>query len=519
VGRAIRAPRTGFDVSPSTTRTLAGGGADGSGQVGGTPEGTFVQVTAGQFHACGVRTDGTAECWGSNDSGQLAVPAEETFVGRAVTVGGSHACAARADGTVACWGDNEHGQADPPSGTFMQLAGGGDHTCGLRTEGTVTCWGLNDEGQLDATPHTFRQITSGVQHTCGIRTDGLLACWGSDSFGQVSSAPAGTFKQISAGFAHNCGVKSDGTLACWGYSDDGLGSPPAGTFVQTASGQQHSCGVKTDGTLACWGDLSLGQGPVPGNFTQLTASGHTTCGVKADGALTCWGPGILAPDTPEGNFTQVGVGGNHACALTTAGTATCWGSNNVGQLGGSPEFTSPAPGDGTVGVPYSHTYTATGGPASRFFLTSGALPPGVTLNGVTGALQGTPTAAGTFTGDVTASNEFFEPDDVQQLLVNPTVAFLLLLGGLTNIGGWRRGALAFPAAFHGFADRVVVGCVHGRHSLITRDRVFYHNSRLIANDRCHLPILTYADKCRVPQQPVLGPTSVLDLDDHGRTQP
>lgn len=61
---------------------------------------------------------------------------------------------------------------------------------------------------------------------------------------------------------------------------------------------------------------------------------------------------------------------------------------------------NPAP---TVGTSYNFTYTATGTPPPTFSLTSGALPPGLTLSS-TGVISGTPTFQGYYTCVVTASN-------------------------------------------------------------------------------------------------------------------
>ena len=43
------------------------------------PGGEFVSVSAGVWHTCGVRTDGSVECWGDDDSGQ-ATPLAGEFV-------------------------------------------------------------------------------------------------------------------------------------------------------------------------------------------------------------------------------------------------------------------------------------------------------------------------------------------------------------------------------------------------------------------------------------------------------
>jgi hypothetical protein len=62
--------------------------------------------------------------------------------------------------------------------------------------------------------------------------------------------------------------------------------------------------------------------------------------------------------------------------------------------------TAPMP-EGTVGSPYSYTFTATGGtPPYSFSKLYGELPPGLSLNNSTGELSGTPTASGTY-GDST----------------------------------------------------------------------------------------------------------------------
>lgn len=58
-----------------------------------------------------------------------------------------------------------------------------------------------------------------------------------------------------------------------------------------------------------------------------------------------------------------------------------------------------------IGVSYSGTLAATGGVTPyTWSVTTGALPAGLTLNPATGAITGTPTAAGTFTFTVTVTD-------------------------------------------------------------------------------------------------------------------
>lgn len=58
---------------------------------------------------------------------------------------------------------------------------------------------------------------------------------------------------------------------------------------------------------------------------------------------------------------------------------------------------------GQVGAAYTQTLTATGGGTPSFAMSTGTVPPGLTLNTATGALTGTPTQAGTFTFTIRAT--------------------------------------------------------------------------------------------------------------------
>nr|WP_243845504.1 ice-binding family protein [Microbacterium halimionae] len=91
-----------------------------------------------------------------------------------------------------------------------------------------------------------------------------------------------------------------------------------------------------------------------------------------------------------------------------------------GEVSTSPEITSEAPADGTVGGPYSHTITSSGTPDASYSVTSGQLPAGLVLNEVTGEISGTPTASGSTTFTVTASNGTSPDAEVTYVLVvNP----------------------------------------------------------------------------------------------------
>ena len=95
-----------------------------------------------------------------------------------LSAGGYHSCGLQSDGTVDCWGSNDNGQSSPPDGTFTQVSSGSLHTCGLQSDGVLACWGNNDYDQATPPAGIFTQVSAGYDHTCGIKSDSSLSCWG-----------------------------------------------------------------------------------------------------------------------------------------------------------------------------------------------------------------------------------------------------------------------------------------------------------------------------------------------------
>ena len=132
-----------------------------------------------------------------------------------VSAGSWHNCGVKRDGTVACWGNNRDGRATPPSGEFASVSAGSNHTCGVKRDGSVACWGNDYYGQATPPSGEFASASAGSRHTCGVKRDGSVACWGDDEYGEATP-PSGEFVSVSGGWSHNCGVKQDGSVACWG---------------------------------------------------------------------------------------------------------------------------------------------------------------------------------------------------------------------------------------------------------------------------------------------------------------
>ena len=265
-----------------------------------TPTPAFTSVSAVNNHTCGLREDGTVECWGDNDWGQSTPPGGQFL---SVSAGGLHSCGLRDDGTVKCWGANETGrriyvgQSSPPGGQFLSVSVGGLHNCGLRDDGTVECWGHNEYGQATPPGGQFDSVSAGSSHTCGVRDDGTVDCWGSDYF--VKATPTGEFLSVSAGTSHTCGVRNDGSVECWGRNNRSMS--PGGEFLSVSSGWNHTCGVRNDGSVECWGADYFGQSTPPGGQFRSVSAGYShSCGVRNDGTVDCWGGNYAGQSTPPG---------------------------------------------------------------------------------------------------------------------------------------------------------------------------------------------------------------------------
>ncbi len=185
-----------------------------------------VQLALGDTHSCARLASGKTACWGSNAHGQLGsepagekgvAPREVMWIQDAVQVaaGSFHTCLLRTDGGVLCFGDNLDGQlgdgSRQPSATPVAPTGVSDvvhidagfgHTCAVRRDGALYVWGASDAGQLGS-PDTSDQllpgflvgvvdaqaVSAGQQHTCVIRATGL-ECVGGNQASQLGDGGA-----------------------------------------------------------------------------------------------------------------------------------------------------------------------------------------------------------------------------------------------------------------------------------------------------------------------------------------
>jgi len=344
----------------------------------------------------------------------------------AISAGYYHMCELRSNGTIQCWGNNASLQTEvpAPNSGWVQVSAGGNHTCARKGSDTsIQCWGRNIEGQAPATPAgtDWMNVSTGAAHTCAVESDDSLYCWGFNDSGQatVPAGSDGTWEQqkFSAGGWHTCGIKIDGTLQCWGESSYGKRDVPApnSNWVQVSAGREHTCAIKSGGAVQCWGAGITNTGinpyygqsiPPAGNFTQISAGGYHTCGLKSDNTIACWGRNDGGQSTvpiPNENWQQVSTGDLYTCGLKTDGTLRCWGYNNFGQAPVVAIAPSSLP-NGALNAAYTHNLTASGGASPyTYSLVSGALPAGLNLN-ANGTWSGAPTVEGVFTFTVQAND-------------------------------------------------------------------------------------------------------------------
>jgi alpha-tubulin suppressor-like RCC1 family protein len=397
-------------------------------------------LSMGGDHACALKASGAIACWGNNRLGQLgdgSIGSKQTQLVAVVAPGGGpgllsdavqlgagpyHTCALKTDGTAACWGNNRNGElgngttsqnfsptpTPTPTPTFVsnltdavELSVGGNHGCARKTDGSVACWGRNFYGQLGNGTTTnsltpvevgglsgVEELGAGGAHTCARKTDSSVVCWGNNEVGQLGNGtttdsltptPVNDLDGVAAlntGSGHTCARKTDGTVVCWGNND--LGQLGNGTTTQSltptlvsnlsgvvelSAGLGHTCARKTDGSVVCWGHNrtgQLGNGTTNDSLTptlvsqlnnvvELSTRNNHTCARKTDGTAVCWGDnsaGQLGNDTHINSLVptpvsrlssivELSAGWLHTCARKTDGTVVCWGNNGQGQLGGT----------------------------------------------------------------------------------------------------------------------------------------------------------------------------------------
>jgi alpha-tubulin suppressor-like RCC1 family protein len=325
-----------LDNNPAENRMLPG-------TVVGLTSGVAA-VSAGEFHAMALTSDGRVWTWGDNLFGNLGTGTRGPGTGRAL--------------------------AAPVAGLtgVVQVAAGTWASYALRSDGTVWAWGADLAVDGAVTPTQVPGLTGVTQIAANqggpvlaLRSDGTVWGWGSDSFGALGTG------------AGNSNASTP--IRVKGLS--GVTAIAVGGGFGLAITRHRVAGAPTPVTLVyAWGDNQFGElgdgtqdppggEPVPQvvrglpQVTAIAAGSSDAMAIGSDGSVWAWGSDALgqlgiAPRTapvlspvetfaPGSGIIQVSAALDHTLALRSNDTVLAFGRNSLGQLGTGTTNQTPLP--------------------------------------------------------------------------------------------------------------------------------------------------------------------------------
>ena len=419
-----------------------------------------VALSSGDAHTCAILDDASISCWGYNNNGQVGdgttdsrqSPTSVILSGQndpiMIDAGFSSTCALFDDGSIQCWGGNNYGQlgigsnidsASPQSVTSMSnfeafdISVGKGFACAAFYDGAVRCWGHNNYGQLGigsttnqnqpallngyATGSDEFTFFSGMAHILPFHAAGwdfeaeVVSTlpphleWNNESMmlnigadaqpGNITvdvefSIPSGIITtQVDIELTEIIDPWSDRipshTLG-FGVIDDINSQIP----VEIESGRQGTCvmyrGAKTqcigsspNGVLGVGSTTSVSSMTNINTFSEplrsISMKDNHACGIDTEFQMWCWGhnaygqlglghtsqqstPQKLSTDASGQSLglafvVETGFNG-HTCGIINE-TTYCWGENDQGQLGddSTTNRNRPVPIDDTQGLEFT----------------------------------------------------------------------------------------------------------------------------------------------------------------------
>lgn len=305
-------------------------------------------IVAGPFHVYYADADGdgygdayspTQRCDAAGDLVDNHADCDDTDVASAssdcpwwfvTTADQSAACGIRTDGTVECWG--AAARSGVPTEPVMDVALDFYGAVAVTTLGEITCWGESSSPLVTDCPSdgTWMAVDVGYNSACALNDDGGAVCWG-DAGDMVTDPPVAGYSHLEIGEIHACAWDDAGSGECWGDCSRGqctVPSPVEGVGIARVTTAGLSGGaLEYSGTCSnhtCDGGA--------GTYTRVAGGvfADTVCAVTTGAELECWGRDSSTP--PAGtNYADVAVATNFACAVTTEGGIDCWGNCGYGQ--------------------------------------------------------------------------------------------------------------------------------------------------------------------------------------------
>ena len=415
----------GYSGVASTTPTLVTlpGESGKVTQVAGGYDHTLVVTSGGQLYTFGINVYG--ELGNAHNLGTVTANPTPTLVALpGLVVSGAAAAGARRGGRATA---RTPVVTPGPLRGAAQVAAGSDFSLVLTASGALYAFGDNQYGQLGSatnsgtrnanpTPTLVRlpgqagvvtQVAAGGNFSLVVTSTGQLYAFGQNLYGQLGLAAnsgtttanptptlvglpgeVGAVTQIAAGGLSSLVLTSSGQLYAFGNNrfgqlgnasnngTDTANATPAlvrlpgedGTVVRVAGGAEHSLVVTSSGQLYGFGDNQAGELGVAANATPNPTP--TLVGLPAGTTI----------DT-------VAMGGGLHSLAVVADLVVTGASLPVAQ----------------VGSPYQATLTASGGIAPLRWSASG-LPGGLSLDGSSASITGTPTGAGSASVTVTVTD-------------------------------------------------------------------------------------------------------------------